>query len=190
MIRANLLPQTHEAKRLFGIALDGRYLKAAAFALAAITLVALGGTAVEELRLRRLERAAVMLEDALTAKSGERRALERLALDVARYQEFAREATAFRDSGADAAIRVARIGNLLPADVWLDSIERDDGGLMLSGGSRTVDALGRTIATLQRSLPYADASLLSIENRTEGRADVHFRARVASAASPPATTVP
>ena len=185
MIRANLLPRPKERVLLLGLDIDVDYLRQAVVGLAIVVAVALLGIGIESLRLHRLEAAAADADAAIAAGAPARAESKRLALDVARYQEFSREARLYRRSGADAAVALARIGNTLPDRVWLDAMDHDAGGYRLTGGSHSVDALGGTILAIGRALPSARASLVNIDNHDAARNGVRFTARVAVPAETP-----
>jgi Tfp pilus assembly protein PilN len=178
VIRANLLPRRKEVVRLLGVDVDRDHVREALVGLCLIALVVALGTGIEELRLHRLEDALTARETLLTEQAPERALAKRVALDVARYQEIAREAQTFRRSGPEAAIAIARIGNTVPPAVWLESIERDADGYTLAGASRSVDALSGTVLSLDGALPRTSAALLSIDNHAADRDSVHFRARL------------
>jgi len=180
MIRANLLPRPKETVRVLGLSFDGDYLRRALSALGTVLTVAGLGVGIESLRLHRLQDAGSKAEAVLAAHAAERTDTQRLALEVARYQEFAREAQAMRHSGARAAGAIARIGNRMPSDVWLDSIGPSGTGYGLSGGSNSVDALGVAALSLGRALPSERAAIVSTERHD--RDSLHFTARLANPA--------
>ena len=180
MIRANLLPRARTTVRAAGIALDADHLRQAFVGLAVVALIALLGIGIGELRLHRIELAAAHAEAAIGALSRDRAASKRLALDVAHYQEFAREAQHYRHSGAEIAVTIARIGNGLPDAAWLDELSHSQAGYELTGGARAVGVVGDAIARLGRALPATDASLVSLENRNAD--GIHFDAHLVQAA--------
>lgn len=189
MIRANLLPRPKERIGLGGIDFDAEYLRQVIVALAVVAAIALAGIGIESLRVARLE-AAANQQDALIATNAARRnEAKALALEVARYQGFAREAQAYRRSGADAAFELAKIGNSVPDRVWLTSLDHQNSGYDVVGGARSVDALGGTMLSLARALPETNAKLVNIDNHDAS--GVRFTARVAARATPdPATLAP
>ena len=182
MMRANLLARPKEMVSLFGIELDSEYLRQGLLGLAIVFAIAVLGIGMETLRLHRIEGAALDQEAVLAARASERNDSKKLALDVARYQEIAREEDSVRRSGAVAAVSIARIGNAVPARVWLDSLTHDTGGFELIGGSRSVDALGGAMLDLGAALPGRKAALVNIDNRSGSGDGVHFTARIANAA--------
>ena len=176
MIRANLLPRPKEHVNLLGLSFDREHLREALAGLSLVLLVAFLGAGIEFLRLQRLQRAAADAERLLSVQAAERAEAKALALEVARYQEYSREAEAMRDSGARAAVAIARIGNGTPAHVWLDSIAPERQGYGLTGQSKTIEALGVTVLSLGRALPGERASLVSTEHH-EGQT-LRFTARL------------
>ncbi len=187
MIRANLLPRPKERVALAGLDIDAEYVRQALFGLLVVLAVVAIGVGIEMLRLSRLDAAATEQEARIAADAPRRAHVKTLALDVARYQSFAREARAYRRSGSDVAIALARIGNSVPARVWLDSLERQTLGYTVAGESTSVDTLGGTIVSLGKALPQTRATLVNLDNRQADGSGVHFTARVAGASSPDLT---
>jgi hypothetical protein len=183
MMRANLLPRPKEMVSVFGLELDSEYLRQGLLGLAIVLAIAVIGIGIETLRLHRIEGTAIDQEAVLASRAAERSDAKRLALDVARYQEIAREEDSVRRSGAVAAVSIARIGNAVPARVWLDSLTHDTGGFELIGGSRSVDALGGAMLELGAALAGHKAVLVNIDNRNGSGDGVHFTARIASGAA-------
>ena len=182
MIRANLLPRPKERVGLGGIDFDAEYLRQAIVALAIVAAIALAGIGIESLRVARLE-AAVNQQDALIATNAARRSnAKALALEVARYQSFAREAQTYRRSGADTAFALAKIGNSVPDRVWLTSLDHQNSGYDVVGGALSVDALGGTMLSLARALPESNAKLVNIDNHNAS--GVRFTARIGPSATP------
>ncbi len=177
MIRANLLPRPKETLGLFGVDFDAEYLRRAFLGLAIAAVVALLGAGIEALRIHRLTGAVAEADGAIAARAPQRAQAKRLALDVARYQQFARQAQLFRRSGSDVAIDMARIGNEVPSGVWLDQIAHEQDAYDLSGGSRSVSVISGAMLSLDNAIPGTAASLVDIQNR--GDDGVHFSARVA-----------
>ncbi len=193
MIRANLLPRRRETINAFSIEIELDLLREFALACAIVFVVAIIGVEIEHLRIDRLTDAASQLETRVAADATQREQSRQLMLDVARYQEFEREASAYRRSGTLAATAVATIGNAVPEHVWVDEITRADNGYTIAGGSRSVDSLAGAIASLGRAQPNDRASLVNISNRERDGAGVHFTARLAPAAvasAQPISTVP
>jgi len=127
--------------------------------------------------------AAAEQERRIAADAPRRAEVKALALEVARYQAFASEAGAFRRSGTDAAIALARIGNSIPNRVWIDSVERvGDGGYTVAGGAGNVAVLGSTVVSLGRALPKTRAAIVTIDTR-QNDGNVRFSARIADPAS-------
>lgn len=179
MIRANLLPRAKERIGFGGFDIDSEYVRQAFFGLVIVAVVVTIGVGIELLRLSRLEAAAGRQELRIAANAPQRAQAKSLALEVARYQNFANEARAYRRTGTDVAIELARIGNSVPDRVWVDSLERgSDGAYTVAGGSRTVDVLGGTIVSLGRAIPQTHASIVNIDAR-QNDGNVHFSARIA-----------
>jgi hypothetical protein len=172
------MPRAKAPVRLFGLEIDAEYVRQATWGLVTVALIVAIGVGIEEVRLRRLETTAVAREAAVRAGASERTAIKHLALDVARYQEFAREADAYHSSGSLAALTVARIGNTVPAAVWLETLDHDSDGYTLTGGSESVESLSGTMLSLGKALPQSNASLLNIDNHPANPASVRFRAHV------------
>ena len=179
MIRANLLPRPRERVGFGGLDVDAEHARQALLGFTIVALVALVGIAIESFRVGRLEAVAAEQDRAIAAQTTMRARVKTLALDVARYQTFAREARRFRESGADAAIALARIGNSVPDRVWLTSLERQDGGYEVVGAARSVDGLGAAMFALGASTPRTRATLVNIDNRTQTDG-VRFTARLTS----------
>ncbi|MBC5800201.1 MAG: hypothetical protein GIX03_07905 [Candidatus Eremiobacteraeota bacterium] len=177
MIRANLLPRPKETFGVFGVAFDAEYLRQALLGLAIAAAVTLLGAGIEALRVHRLTAAVAEADGAIAARAPERAQAKRLALDVARYQQFARQAQLFRRSGSDVAIAIARIGNEVPSGVWVDQIAHEQDAYDLNGGSRSVSVISDAMLSLGSAIPGTTASLVDIQNRSDD--GVHFSARVA-----------
>lgn len=182
MIRANLLPRPKERVGLGGIEFDAEYVRQVIVALAIVAAIALAGIGIESLRVARLETAASQQDALIATNSARRNEAKALALDVARYQGFAREAQAYRRSGADAAVALAKIGNSVPDRVWLTSLDHQNAGYDVVGGARSVDALGGTMLSLTHALPETNAKLVNIDNHDAS--GVRFTARIAARATP------
>lgn len=179
MIRANLLPRARERIDFGGIDIRSEYVRQTSFGLLVVAVVVAIGVGIELLRLSRLEAAATQQEIRIAANAPQRAQAKSLALEVARYQSFAAEARAYRRTGTDVALALARIGNSVPERVWVDSLERStDGAYAIVGGAKNVDMLGGTIVSLGRANPQTHASLVSIDAR-QNDGSVHFAARVA-----------
>ena len=175
MMRANLLPRGRETFSIFSFEFDFANLREIGIAIVVLIAVATVGIEIEHLRIARLTSAASELESRVAASAPQREESHRLMLDLARYQEFEREAARYRGSGAIAAIRVAQIGNAMPANVWVDEIASADDGYAIAGGARTVDALTSAIAGLGRA---QRATLVNIVSRERSGVGVHFTARL------------
>jgi hypothetical protein len=182
VIRANLLPRPKETFGAFGIDLDADYVRAGILGLAIVIVVVLIGIGIEQLHLGRLRGEAQTFEAAIARNASERDESKALALEVARYQEFARQAQLSRRSGPTAAIAIARIGNHVPSSAWLDSLAHSDAGYDLGGGAATVETISSAIISLGSALPGSGATLVSVENHPSD--GVRFGAHLGS---PPAT---
>lgn len=176
MMRANLLPRPRENVRILGLGLDRDAARDVVLGIVILILVTVLGLAIESFRLERIEAAQARADAALAASASDRREAKDLAQDVARYQQIAREALFYRDSGAEAALAIVRLGNGLPSRVWLDGLERENNAYRVSGDTADIGLVGETIVALGRSDPAATAKLLSVEDRH--RAGVHFQATV------------
>jgi len=165
MIRANLLPRPKETLGAFGVELDADYVRQALLGFAIVVVVAFLGIGIEQLHVRGLQTAADRFDAVLAERSSARAESKRLALEVARYQQFARQAQTSRRSGPAAAVDIARLGNGVPNRVWLESLAHSSAGYDLSGGADNVDVVSGAIVTLGRALSNNGASLVSVENR-------------------------
>jgi hypothetical protein len=184
MIRANLLPRRRETLSVLSFELELDLLKEIGLSLAIVLIVALIGVEIERLRIDRLAGAASELEARVAANAPEREMTRRLMLEVAHYQEFEREAGTYRRSGATAAIAVARIGNSVPQNVWVDEISRVDNGYTIEGGAHSVDSLAGAISSLGHVEPSDRASLVNVTNDDRSGGGVHFSARLVPPMTP------
>jgi hypothetical protein len=188
VIRANLLPRPKETFGAFGIDLDADYVRQGMLGLAIVVVVALIGIGIELLHLSRLRGEAQTLETAIAQSAADRGESKTLALEVARYQEFARQAQLSRRSGPAAAIAIARIGNDVPRHAWLDTLAHSDAGYDLSGGASTVETISTAITALGHALPGSGATLVSVENHPSD--GIRFGAHVGSPPAMPGTPQP
>lgn len=184
MIRANLLPRPKERIAVAGIDVDAEYVRQAFLGLCVVLAVVAIGVGIELLRISRFDAAAAAQEARIAADAPRRAQVKALALDVAHYQSFAREAQAYRRSGSDVAIALAKIGNSVPAQVWLDSLDRQNQEYTVAGGATSVDRLGGTIVSLGGALPQTHAALVNLDNRQADGNGVHFTARIAGPPPP------
>lgn len=188
MVRANLLPRPKERIGIGGFDCDIEDVRHGFYGIFTIVAVVVMGVSIEVSRLHRLDDAASKQEARLTLDAPQRARVKSLALDLARYQRFAREAENYGRSGADVAIAIARIGNGVRARVWVDTLDHQNDTFAVSGVAKSVDSLGLTIVSLGRALPRTHAMLVNIDNRaSEG---VHFSARIAEAKDPNVATSP
>jgi hypothetical protein len=177
VIRANLLPRPRHTARVFGIRFDVDHIRQCASGLALVALVAAIGCGIERARIDAATGQLAAARNVLSARQAARDLARSLALDVARYQEFARRAARERRSGADAAFAIARIGNAVPETVWLDAVDHDASGYTVSGESLTVGAVGGAILHLGASSP-GGANLVSLDARGPDRRGIRFDARL------------
>lgn len=184
MIRANLLPRPKDRIAIAGIDIDTEYLRQALVALFFVLVVAAIGIAIEMFRIARLGTAAAEQEVRIASEAPRRAELKAIALEVARYQSFAREAQTYRRSGADVAVTLAKIGNSVPSRVWLDSLAKQNDGYDVVGGALSVDTLGATIVSLGRALPEARATLVNMDAAQTNGGTIHFTARILGTAAP------
>jgi hypothetical protein len=189
MIRANLLPPPRHTARAFGMRFDVDHLRQCASGLALVALVAAIGCGIERARIDAARAQLAAARSDLAARQPERDVARGLALDVARYQEFARRAALERRSGADAAFAIARIGNAVPSSVWLDALDHDASGYAVSGESLTVAAVGGAILHLGASSP-GGANLVSLDARGLDRRGIRFNAHLGDAANAATAAAP
>jgi Tfp pilus assembly protein PilN len=180
MIRANLLPRARRTFAALGFEFGSDYLREAMLGIAVVTAVTAAGIGIETLREHRVESTLAEAAAAVANRSTERDASTALALQVSRYQEIAREADADRQSGTSAALAIARIGNAVPAGVWLDSLSHEATGFSLTGSAESLDAVGAAINRLGAASPEGRARLVSIDNRDRS---VRFNARLSQPAA-------
>ncbi len=169
MIRANLLPPRSERLRFFGVAIERQLAVTFAFATTAVAGAAAATFGLEALACGRLQRDVDVATAEVVAHAPFRVRAQALALDVARYQEFARELAIVSPSGLERADDVVRVGNALPRRVWLDSLVSSGKRIELGGTSASLDAMGTALAALDGALPGSTATLVRLE-RTEGNA--------------------
>jgi Tfp pilus assembly protein PilN len=169
MIRANLLPRREGSLGSFAARLADERLRHAASAIALVLAIAFLSTGLELLRVRRLEAEAASAAAAIAANAPRRESVRLLALDVARLQEIAHFANALHESGNDVALQVARVGNTLPPDVWLDNLGSSARGFDFAGRADSIDAVGQAVAALGARFPERDATLTSVERRDDDR---------------------
>jgi hypothetical protein len=184
MIRANLLPRRRETLNVLSFELEFDLLKEIGLALAIVLIVTLIGVQIERLRIDRLSSAADDLEARVAANAPQRETTRRLMLEVAHYQEFEREEGTYRRSGALAALAIARIGNSVPQNVWVDEISHVDNGYAIEGGAHSVDSLAGAIASLGSAEPSDRASLVNVTNTDHSGSGVHFSARLMPPVAP------
>jgi hypothetical protein len=182
VIRANLLPRPKQKLAVFGFELDAEYVRQSLAGLGLAALVAGIGFGIERVRIDRGAAQLRELQAAVAQRAPERTVAGRLALEVARYQEFEREADIVRGSGADAALDVARIGNAVPDSVWLDALERDPTGYAVSGKSLALGGVANAMLGLSDARSDARVELVSMDAHAPDGREIRFTAHVALAA--------
>jgi len=165
MIRANLLPRSATKVALFGLSLDGDRLRQGLIALTWVALAAMSATGIELLRLHRLEQELARRSATILANEARRGEVRTLALDVAHLQDVHNSAALLRESGNDAAIQIARVGNAIPPGVWLDRLAWDSKTVALGGESSSIEIVASTAALLERDLPRARAVFTDLRRR-------------------------
>ncbi len=178
MIRANLLPRPNDRVRLFGIVFSMDVVRACAFGLLTIAFVAGVGRTLSWYRALELETRARADDAQLTRNAAERLRLRELASRVATLRAIDRDAIAAQRSGNDAALAIARIGNAVPADVWLDELTQTGEDVHMSGRSTSLGRVGLAVASLGRAVPGRDARLLGVEG--QDRRALHFSVQLKS----------
>ena len=173
MIRANLLPAAGEALSLFGTSLDRKLVRDAVGGLIVLVLVSAGTYAVQEIRLSTLRHHAETLEVSVAANSVRRREIAAMAADVARLQQLQHESEHRRRSGNSVAATLIAIGNAVPLRVWLDDIDQNANGYIVSGGATSLDDVGDTLLAVARSMPGYASSLANVSREQYGQR-LHF----------------
>jgi Tfp pilus assembly protein PilN len=190
VILTNLLPRRPGRIRIFGVAFDREIARAAFLGGLCVCGCAAGVAAVETATLVDAQRAAHVLALAVAADAPLRTASRRVALDIARYQEFARELALARHTGPDVARAIVRIGNAVPARVWLDTLVPVDGHVELTGTAESVDAVGTALDSLGRDVPQTATALVSLERRDVSGSELRFSARVTPVPNADAASTP
>jgi len=180
VIRANLLPPPQERLRIFGFAIERELGTAVLLAAATVAGAAAGTLGLETLACARLQGAVTRAEVAARADASVRAQARRLALDVARYQEFAREMAIVSRSGPERAAAVVRVGNAVPPRVWLDGLVPSVDHIDLTGTSASLETMGMALRSLDRALPGSIASLVHLEPRARDSRILRFAARLDS----------
>jgi Fimbrial assembly protein (PilN) len=164
--------------------LGADHVRQALTGLGSVIAIVIVGIAIETFRLQRLETMAHNSDTALFARASMRVKSQRLTNDLARYREIGREAKTVRLSGPFAAVSIARIGNAIPARVWLESLDRTSNGFELSGQSLSVDALSEAMLSLARVSSHGTALLVSIDRRDTTSNIIRFTLRIVDQAVP------
>ncbi len=178
MIRANLLPRSSDAWRLFGAPIERGFANAILAGLATVSAVAAITFGIETLAFVRLERQAIQAQSAAAAGAPLRERAQHLALDVARYEEFERELQIARSRDSQIAGDVVRVGNAVPPDVRLDGLVATAGRIELTGTSTSLETMGGALDALDRALPGTAATLVNLERRDERSPSLRFAARL------------
>jgi Tfp pilus assembly protein PilN len=169
VIRANLLPAAGTKLALFGLAIDPELLRALALAILWIVLAAAASGAVEGWRLHRVQDEARRQIDLARANDARRAEARSIALDLAHLQDVRAAAAELRDSGNEAALQIARVGNAIPQGVWLDRLSWNAQTVELGGETSSIELAGSTAALLERELPKGKALLTDLHRRDDGR---------------------
>jgi len=169
MIRANLLPQATAKVALFGFALNAHFVRQICIATACVALAAAASGGIELRRLHDTEDDAARQNALVTANDARRAEVRAVALELAHLQDVRESATDLRDSGNRVALEIARIGNAIPAGVWLDRLAWSAQTFELAGGTSSLEAAGSTAAFLERDAPRGRAILTDVRRRDDGR---------------------
>ncbi len=178
MIRTNLLPPRREQLRIFGVAVERELIAGALVAAGAVAGVAAVALGLETLAYAQLQRDVADASATVAAHAAVRAHAQHVALDVARYQEFAREMAIVGRSGSESAEAVVRIGNAVPPGVWLDGLVPGDGHVDMTGTATSLEALATTLTALDRTLPGSLATFVHLERRDSDSPDLRFAARL------------
>jgi len=81
-------------------------------------------------------------------------------------------------SGDRAADQLARLGNAVPAQVWIARYRRDGRALVLDGGARSVDAVGRALESFNTSHSAAELVGLKDAARPGAAAEIRYSVRL------------
>ena len=175
MIRANLLPK-RKRYRLGPWSVSTERVRELTIVVLTVLTVAGAGTAFQSWRIAQARAIVSELDASVERQSPRRAECQRLALEVAHLEELARRQAQLERTGARTALAIAAIGNLIPREVWLQSLGPAEGGYALSGrASRLVD-VSAMLAALDRSLPHQRARLLALED--DGHAPARFDVRL------------
>jgi len=81
-------------------------------------------------------------------------------------------------SGDQAADELARLGNAVPAHVWIARLRRDGRALVFDGGARSVDAVGRAIQSFNTFGTAAQLLGLKDAARPGAAAEIRYSVRL------------
>ncbi len=173
MIRINLLPAPGDGIALLGVSIDRRFVRD--ILLGALLAMLAGATtfSFQHVILERTRTAANRDEKIVARHALERDAANALGADVARLQRVEREALARRRSGNTIAVALARIGNAIPWNVWLDGIDQRPDGYLVAGDAPSLDAIGETLLSVERDDRGHRVALLGL-TRDERTETIHF----------------
>jgi hypothetical protein len=153
-----------------------RRLRTAAVAMMTLICVLAACAAFESVRMN----AATAIESRERSRldlAKDRLAAANLELnDVASLLETDRRLRAMRASGTIVAMRLARIGNVVPRGVWLSSVQPSAAGFDVEGEAVNLAALDRVLSSLLDGDPAARTHLLRMTRiaRAHGPALVSF----------------
>jgi Tfp pilus assembly protein PilN len=134
-------------------------LLAIAAAIVAVTLVAL----VERQRLAALDGELAVLADRIAVAERDDARSDALQHDVVRLRELCATLDNVRRDTTIATNTIVRIGNRLPPQTWLTSVQTDRAGSWTIGGrSARLDEIGTTLATVAQLEPAATTRLVSV----------------------------
>jgi len=140
-------------------------LLAIAAAIVAVAIVAL----IECRRLAALDGELAALADRIAVAERDDARSDALQHDVARLRDLCATLDGARRDTAIATNTIVRIGNRLPPQTWLTSVQTDRTGAWTIGGrSARLDEIGTTLAAVARLEPAATARLVSV-NATGAR---------------------
>lgn len=163
MTRLNYLPTPMRDTLAAHLQLDAR-TRAPLGALAAALLAVATIGFVEDARLAAAQRAHLAARARLGGLAATLARTHALADDVTRLRALDREVDELASSGARTAGRLARLGDRVPADVWLTTIRVAGHELALEGRGTRLAAVGATLATLRRTPGYRAARLVTVRH--------------------------
>lgn len=87
---------------------------------------------------------------------------------LADIYSLARTIQAVRASGALRASLIAEIGDLLPSNVWIKQISRDNSGITVTGEALDYPALARALTALDHARTIASPTLAQAQREGDG----------------------